>query len=83
MGEASQVRITVAYALPDVQHLIEMRVDSTTSVDDAVLRSGLQARCPELRLPAACAIYGRPVPGSHLVVDGDRIEILRPLLMVP
>ncbi|MGH6611456.1 MAG: RnfH family protein [Burkholderiaceae bacterium] len=77
-------RITVVYAMPERQTIIELEVPERTSVADAVLRSGLAARFADIASrPLACAIYGRLVPLTHPVRDGDRIEILRPLLIDP
>jgi putative ubiquitin-RnfH superfamily antitoxin RatB of RatAB toxin-antitoxin module len=49
-----------------------------------VARSGLARRCAEIAtLPLACAIYGRVVALTHELRAGDRVEILRPLLVDP
>jgi putative ubiquitin-RnfH superfamily antitoxin RatB of RatAB toxin-antitoxin module len=82
--QAPEIAISVAYALPQRQTILELRVPQGTTVADAVSRSGLPSRFPELAdAPLHCAIFGRAVPLTHIVEDGDRVEILRPLLIDP
>jgi hypothetical protein len=83
MAEAELLRVTVVYALPEQQHLFEVRVPPLSSVNAVISASGLLARFPQLPHPTACAIYGQVVSGEHKVSDGDRIEVLRPLHMDP
>jgi putative ubiquitin-RnfH superfamily antitoxin RatB of RatAB toxin-antitoxin module len=79
---SSDVSISVVYALADRQQLVRLTVEKGSTVAQAVERSGLAA---ELERGAAlnCAIFSRIVPLSHVVTEGDRIEILRPLLVDP
>lgn len=78
------LRVTVVLALPDRQPIVALTLQSSATVQDAVERSGLLRRFPELtRQSLACAIYSRPVELSALLRDGDRVEILRPLLIDP
>ena len=83
MAEAT-VSVSVIYALPDRHTIERLTVPSGTSVVDAVKSSGLLERFPEIALqPLNFAIYGRTVSGTDRVGDGDRIEILRALLIDP
>lgn len=83
MPEA-ELTISVVYALPERQQVVKLRVPGGTSVADAVRLSGLSSVFPEIATaPLHCAIYGRQVPATHVVADGDRVEILRPLLIDP
>jgi putative ubiquitin-RnfH superfamily antitoxin RatB of RatAB toxin-antitoxin module len=78
------VRICVVYALPDRQALREVELPDSATVADAVARSGLLEQFPEIgSRPLACAIYGRAVADSQMLRAGDRVEILRPLLVDP
>jgi putative ubiquitin-RnfH superfamily antitoxin RatB of RatAB toxin-antitoxin module len=78
------LRITVVYALPTQQPLVELRLPAGTTVQQAVERSGLRERFVELQQePLNCAIYSRVVALSTVLNDGDRVEILRPLLIDP
>lgn len=82
MGEL--VRVCVIYAMPERQVIVELEVPEGTSVADTVARAGLARRFPQIASrPLACAIHGRAVALTASVRGGDRIEILRPLLIDP
>jgi len=81
---AGTLRITVVYALPAQQPLVEMQMPPGATVLQAIEQSGLRERFVELsRGELACAIYSRVVPLTAQLQDGDRVEILRPLLIDP
>ncbi|MBL8270630.1 RnfH family protein [Steroidobacter sp.] len=84
MEKADLLRIRVVYALPDQQASVDLELAPGTALEDAVTRSGLLQKFPEAaQQPLACAIFGRSVPLTYELRDGDRIEILRPLLIDP
>ena len=84
MTEKGELRIRVTYALPDHQVTVDLQLPTGTSVTEAVSRSGLLQKFPEAAArPLSCAIFGRAVPLTYELRDGDRIEILRPLLIDP
>lgn len=84
MAMDDRVRISVVYAMPQRQVIVELEVPDGTTVAGAVARSGLTQRFPQMESKAlACAIYGRAVPLTTRVRAGDRIEVLRPLLIDP
>jgi putative ubiquitin-RnfH superfamily antitoxin RatB of RatAB toxin-antitoxin module len=84
MEKSELLRIRVVYALPDQQPSVDLQVPPGTSLTEAVNRSGLLQKFPEAAVrPLACAIFGRAVPLTYELRDGDRIEILRPLLIDP
>lgn len=84
MEKNEWLRIRVVYALPDQQPSVDLQVPSGTSLAEAVTRSGLLQKFPEARArPLECAVFGRAVPSTYELRDGDRIEILRPLLIDP
>ena len=72
------IAVSIVYALPDEQVMIELRVPSGTTAREAIERSGLLSRFPD-----ACArklgIYGRLVEADSRLTDGDRLEIYRNL----
>jgi len=79
-----RIRISVVYALPEQQCVIELRVSPGTTVAEAVARSGIVERFPQIAAqPLQCAIYGRAAALSNPLVEGNRVEILRPLLIDP
>ena len=76
--------IAVVYALPDRQVSVRLVVDAGTTVAEAVARSGLAERFAEIEeSELTCAIYGRVVLLTQVLAEGDRVEILRPLLIDP
>lgn len=84
MANGELLRIRVIYALPDHQATVDLQLPPGTSLTEAVTRSGLLQKFPEAAArPLNCAIFGRAVPLTYELHDGDRIEILRPLLIDP
>ncbi len=80
----ADIAISVVYALPDTQTVVRLSVPSGTTVAEAVGLSSLSSRFPELAAaPLNCAIFGRVVAPTQVVAAGDRIEVLRPLLIDP
>ncbi len=80
------VAVEVVYASPGAQLRIPLSVPDGTTVAQAIARSGILARCPEIDLGRnQVGIYGaRCDPGQRLVGDERvRIEIYRPLLRDP
>jgi putative ubiquitin-RnfH superfamily antitoxin RatB of RatAB toxin-antitoxin module len=84
MGSAEELQVCVAYALPQQQQLVQLRIPAGSTVRDAVTRSGLLQRFPAIgQQPLQCAIFSRVVAQDELLTNGDRVEILRPLLVDP
>lgn len=84
METSELLRIRVIYALPDHQASVDLQLPPGTSLTEAVSRSGLLQKFPEAAVrPLSCAIFGRAVPLTYQLRDGDRIEILRPLQIDP
>jgi putative ubiquitin-RnfH superfamily antitoxin RatB of RatAB toxin-antitoxin module len=84
MEKNELLRVRVVYALPDQQPSVDLEVPPGTSLTEVVDRSGLLRKFPEAAArPLACAIFGRAVPLTYQPRDGDRVEILRPLLIDP
>ena len=81
-GEA--IRVSVIYALVDRcwQRTVEVQAGST--VIDAIVASGLREAVPGLDYaPDRLAVFGKSVKEDTPLRDGDRVEILRPLLCDP
>lgn len=84
MANVEDLPVRVAYALPERQVVVQLRVPLGTTVAEAVSRSGLVEQFPEIATrPLVCAIYGRAVANTYEVRGGERIEILRPLQVDP
>jgi putative ubiquitin-RnfH superfamily antitoxin RatB of RatAB toxin-antitoxin module len=76
--------VEVAYARPDVQVIIPLRVPPGCSVEDAIRRSRVLEKFPEVDLGAQrVGIFGRLVELKHRLRAGDRVEIYRPLVADP
>ena len=78
------IHIEVVYALRDEQALVALEVPEGTTVGEAVERSGLAARFPEIDpIRMKLGIFGRVTAADTPLFDGDRVEIYRPLLADP
>jgi putative ubiquitin-RnfH superfamily antitoxin RatB of RatAB toxin-antitoxin module len=81
---AETISIAVVYALPERQDIVDLVVPKGTTVMQAVELSQLPARFSAIGArPLQCAVFGRIVKDSDVLADGDRVEILRPLLIDP
>ena len=74
------IHIEVVYALRDEQALIALEVPEGVTARQAVERSGLAARFPEID-PARVklGIFGCVTSADTILRDGDRVEVYRPL----
>lgn len=83
-SSGSALHVSVVYALPKRQIVVDLNVPEGCTVEQAVTRSGLLSRFPEIDREALdCAIYSRVVPLDQRLENGDRVEVLRPLLVDP
>ena len=78
------VAIEVAYALPERQWLISVALKQGARARDALMAAEGQEEFPALPAETTpLSIWGRPVPPDQVLRSGDRVEILRPLLIDP
>jgi len=78
------IRIEVVYALPGEQALVTLELPEGASVGQAVERSGLLARFPEIDpRRVKTGIFGKVAAAGTPLEDGDRVEIYRPLRADP
>jgi uncharacterized protein len=79
-----EIEVEVVYALALQQDITRLRVPCGTSVGEAVERSAVTIRHPEIGTgDHRLAIYGRLVKPAAVLRDRDRVEILRPLSADP
>ena len=85
----AMIDVEVAYALPDKQFLLRLRVPENTTAMKAVELSGLMQKYPDLDV-SKVGIFsqvlgskGLPDPYSYQLAHLDRVEIYRPLLLDP
>jgi putative ubiquitin-RnfH superfamily antitoxin RatB of RatAB toxin-antitoxin module len=76
---APDIAIEVVYAERDRQTLLALHVPPGTTAARAVELSGIRERHPGIPADAALGVYGRVVPGHHVLAAGDRVELYRPL----
>ncbi|HLV76756.1 MAG TPA: RnfH family protein [Marinobacter sp.] len=78
--------VEVAYARPDKQQIVPVRVPEGTTMLEAVRRSGIEKIFPEVEPEKiAMGVFGKVVkdPATHELRDGDRVELYRPLRIDP
>jgi putative ubiquitin-RnfH superfamily antitoxin RatB of RatAB toxin-antitoxin module len=84
MAADSLLRIEVVYATPAEQVLIALEVPAGITAGEAVVRSGILQRLPDLDAAGLdLGVFGRAVPAATVLGDGDRVEIYRPLKADP
>lgn len=77
------IKIEIGYALPVKQFLHSLFVSEGCTVVKAIMVSGLLEQFPDLQLNNNVGIFSKKVPLNHILKEGDRIEIYRPLLLSP
>lgn len=80
----SEIRVEVVYALPERQYVRQVKLAVGSSVEQAILASGLLELRSDIDLASnKVGIYSRPAKLSDVLNDGDRVEIYRPLIADP
>ena len=80
----SDIDVEIVFALPDRQWLRKISVRCGETVADAVSKSGIREACQDYDLDALkLGIWGHEVARDRVVIEGDRIEIYRPLQLEP
>lgn len=78
------IRVEVVYAMAARQELVALELEPGSTVADAIERSGLADKFAEFKLdPARVGIFSRKVSLGHVLRDGDRVEVYRPLQADP
>ncbi len=84
MAEGEFIDVEVAYAKPDCQVIVRLRVVAGVSAREAVRQSGLLQRFPGIDLRnVGIGLFGTPVSPCAPLAQGDRVEIYRPLQVQP
>ncbi len=81
---AGTIEVEVVYALPGQQTLLTVRLPEGATVEEAIRRSGILERHPEIDL--ACnkvGIFGHARTLDTPLRDRDRVEIYRPITCDP
>ena len=84
-AQPERIHVEVAYARPDVQVLLPVELEPGATVEEAVRRSGVLERFPEIDLGGRnkVGIWGKVTKLTQPLRDGDRVEIYRPLIADP
>ena len=78
------IQVEVAYALPDVQVIVPVEVEEGATVREAIERSGLLERFPDINLEQGnFGIFGKVVALDRALQSQERVEIYRPLIADP
>lgn len=84
MENVDSFTVEVAYARPEEQVLLSLQVDAGTTIKQAIERSGILQRFPEIELAQArVGIFGKLKKADQVLHAGDRVEIYRPLIADP
>lgn len=80
----ADIQVEVVYALPEKQYLRPVSLPAGSTVEQAIIASGLLELRKDIQLTEnKVGIYSRPVKLADMVEEGDRVEIYRPLLADP
>ena len=78
------IMVEVAYALPEEQVIISIKVPTKFDVKQAIEKSGIQKKFPSIDLSKnKVGIFGKKISLDHPLNDRDRIEIYRQLILDP
>jgi uncharacterized protein len=91
MADFDLITVEVAYALPLQQKIIALLVAPGTTALQAVVRSGIATFFPDIDMDnLKLGIFGQSLnskgettAASHVLHQGDRVEIYRPLICDP
>lgn len=84
MSEDQNIKVEVAYALPDKQAIVEVDVPVGTTAIEAVRLSGIAGRFEDIDIEnARLGIFSKAAAHTLVLKAGDRVEIYRPLIADP
>lgn len=83
-NEDDLLNVEVIYAKAGDAYAVAMRVKADVTIRQAIEQSNILQRCPEIDLKLnKVGIFSKIVELDASLVDGDRIEIYRPLIVDP
>ena len=77
------MNVRVAYAGPEGEAIVEVCLAGGASVTEAVAASGIVDRLGLVETALCYAIHGQRAQAATPLREGDRIELLRPLVADP
>ncbi len=76
------MKIEIVFADPSCSQVKTLELRTGATVADAVISSGLIAARKDGDF-LGYGVWGQPVLQTHLLHEGDRLEIYRPLILTP
>lgn len=84
MAHGKLIDVEVAYARPEEQAIISLKVPENTTLAEAIQMSRICHRFPEIDLAKTkVGIFSKISALSTILKPGDRVEIYRPLMADP
>lgn len=84
MANADMMTVEVAYARPDEQVIIPIEIEAGATLEQAIRRSGILARFPEIDLAVnKVGVFGKLGKLDTVLRTGDRVEVYRALIADP
>lgn len=78
------IKVEVAYALPERQYLYQVTLPAGATLEQAIAASGILDVRHDIDLSKNnVGVFSRPATLDARLNDGDRVEIYRPLLIDP
>ncbi len=78
------ITIEVVYALPERAWSATLQIADGAIASEAVVRSQFATLIPAFDAASlGYAVFGKPISAATVLRDGDRLELLRPLLADP
>ena len=78
----TRISISVVFALPERQWIVDLECESGVTLEQAVERSGLRDLLQGYS-DLEYGVYGFRQPLDHILSDGDRVEVYRSLTLSP
>lgn len=83
-ADVATIRVSVVHALPGQAWTVDLDLPAGTTASEAMSRSGLAGKVPDMDTSVLTfAIFGKAIEPATMLRDGDRLELLRPLLADP
>jgi len=84
MENAEKITVEVAYALPESQVIIPVKVNTDMTIEEIIKHSGILDNYPDIDLAQnKVGVFGKLTKLTSTLREGDRIEIYRPLIADP
>ena len=81
---SEEILVEVAYALPEQQVILPVKLHAGSNVESAIQQSGILTKFPEINLAEnKVGIFGKLSKLDAELRNRDRVEIYRPLIADP